>query len=122
MVPFALGSVPQCRFLQNATKCDYKSNRHRKHHTSFERGSLTSKRLTMQGIRLCFKESPLASTFPSAHRSLRDSVDACLVNAVDRRFSIGVARPLGLVVTRPYDGRAGTLGQDLDRGDIVAHG
>jgi hypothetical protein len=32
----ALGSVPQCRFLQNATKCDYKSNRHRKHHTSFE--------------------------------------------------------------------------------------
>jgi hypothetical protein len=36
MVPFALGSVPQCRFLQNATKCDYKSNRHRKHHTSFE--------------------------------------------------------------------------------------
>jgi hypothetical protein len=36
MVPFALGSVPQCRFLQSATKCDYKSNRHRKHHTSFE--------------------------------------------------------------------------------------
>jgi hypothetical protein len=35
-VPFALGSIPQCRFLQSATKCDYKSNRHRKHHTSFE--------------------------------------------------------------------------------------
>ena len=30
-------------------------------------GSLTSNRLTMPGIRLCFKESPLASTFPSAH-------------------------------------------------------
>ena len=54
--------------------------------------------------------------------SLRDSVDACLVNAVDRRFSVGGARPLGLVVARPYDRRAGTLGQDLDRGDIVAHG
>jgi len=43
MVPLLCTWIcPQCRFLQSAqclllqTKCDYKSNRHRKHHTNFE--------------------------------------------------------------------------------------